>query len=498
MHEGHPSVGQKANHAGSMPSGVVHPRLPGGAPPRLAVALCLCLAGAGCGSRSSLDTGAPSEGGGGSGGAPPGCQPGPPAGPGLRLGDAEQQVGASLAFDASGVAYVAGAFHGELDLGFTTLTAPPTPSDQPLFEPPRYLTGRFFLARLAEAGCGPFAVAFSPMEFAGRGIHVAVDQEGAAVLTASYFGPVDFGAGPVGLDSQLSNAAIVKFGPTGVPLWTKGLVGADAMHLAAPALDAEGNIFTGTVFRGDVEIDGAVVGSSQPGLADALVVKLAPDGTLLWTRVLRLSTQNPPAATLSVAAWPGGDVAISGVLVDFETLHPIDLGGGSVGAPGQKGYLTSFDADGEHRWDHLINPKITGSVVGPTGILHLLGAWDGKGFPVAHYDAGGNELHIERPEVPFGEASIAVGPAEEVVVAGSAGLPTTSDGSLFAYEIAPSGEVAWTRSFLAPGRPVAYPAFDPTGAPWWTGAFSGSIDLGFGSMQADGVRLDAFVAPLSH
>jgi hypothetical protein len=409
-----------------------------------------------------------------------------------RFGDGMGQVGASIAVDRNGYPVIAGAFHGALDLGVATLDAPavpPSPGD--LFpQPPLALEGSFFVARLAPAGCAPFARAFDGIDNP-TGIQVVLAGDGAVLLTATYVGVVNFGGGPVNGNS--SSTAIAKLTASGDHVWSHGFH-ADQLIVTHPATDAQGDVYVAGFFGGWLAFDHTVLGKAHTG-HDGFVAKLDPSGALVWSKILALHSQPVAGANLSVAAWPEGDVAVAGQIVVAEP-GVADLGAGPVNVPHQTGFVTSFDASGQHRWQSLISPLITDAQLAPSGDLVVLGMWGGNGFPIQRFDTTGATSAPVVVGAPAAIPSLAVGPNDEALIAAPLGAPGNG---LFAAAVAASGEVLWTRTFNAQSEDGNYRvagAFGPSGTPLLAGGFMGTMDLGTGAISADGIAPDVFVAAL--
>jgi hypothetical protein len=94
--------------------------------------------------------------------------------------------------------------------------------------------------------------------------------------------------------------------------------------MLAVASDAMGNAYVAGTVAGTFEF-GSFAGKSV-GPQDALVAKLAPDGTLAWAKLW--SGDRKEYAT-SIALGPGGSVLVGG---SAESTGGTDFGGGKIGA----------------------------------------------------------------------------------------------------------------------------------------------------------------------
>lgn len=464
----------------------INDNLVGSAATYLAVATLL----AGCGARSDLVDGVPLQ--------PQemgsSCAPASNAPIAKRFGDDDWQTAASIAVDPHGYPLIAGAFSGSLDLGFTTLSAPTVtpPVDAPYG--PILLEGSLFIARLAPPGCSPFALAFSPMDHGADSIHVALTGDGAVLLSASYDGLVDFGGGPVGANDGPASAAVARFSAAGEHLWSHAFH-SDRVVLARPAADAQGNVYVAGSFAGTLAFDGVAIGTSSDAGTDGFVAKLDPSGALDWSKVLQL--QSASSAALSVVAWPEGDVAVAGRFVANTAV--IDLGDGPMTVDHASGFVTSFDTSGQHRWQSLISPFVTDAQLAPSGDLVVLGTRELGAYPIQHFDVTGatsGPTSVDGP-LPLAALSLAIGANDEALIAGTLKSPGAGP---FALAVDTSGEVLWTRTFDMVDENDSYrvaAAFGPASTPILAGGFTGTMDLGTGTISANAEGSDVFVAALA-
>ncbi|HEX7600687.1 MAG TPA: hypothetical protein VF316_03740, partial [Polyangiaceae bacterium] len=348
----------------------------------------------------------------------------------------------------------------------------------------------------ATDGCAPFALAFSPLDQVAESIDVALDGDDAILLSATYYGLVDFGGGPLGAANSNPAAAIAKFSPTGAHHWSRAVL-ADQITLARPSSDGHGNVLLAGIFVGSLRIGDVAIATSTDHLIDGFVAMLDPSGTLVWSRILRLSSYQKFATPISVAAWPEGDVAVAGRFV-HESSEPLDLGGGPMGSSeSQSGYVASFDAFGQHRWDKLVDPLVTDAAVAPSsGDLVVLGVWDGNGFPLQRFDRSGTPSALVITAAPEGTPSLAVSADGEALIA-IALPPTAGKCGIFSTAVAASGETLWTKMVNPPDGLQSYrvaAAFGPEGTPLLAGGFTGAMDLGTGAVAAEAGQPDIFVA----
>jgi hypothetical protein len=118
---------------------------------------------------------------------------------------------------------------------------------------------------------------------------MAVDQSGNQVYTGVFRGTVDFNPDPVVTANIQSNGLedifILKLSPGGNYLWATGMgdVGADRGN--AVVTDVSGNIYTTGYFIYSMDADpGPGVFMLTQTNYTSYVLKIAPDGNLVWAR----------------------------------------------------------------------------------------------------------------------------------------------------------------------------------------------------------------------
>jgi hypothetical protein len=170
-----------------------------------------------------------------------------------------------LRFDRAGNLHLTGELVGAFDFGTGTLSSRGG-SD-------------VLLLKLAPDGTTVFAGNFGDAGALQRGEAIAVDDQDNVVVTGTFDGRLDFGAGALELTpSRCSSDAwcvtdgfVAKLDARGQVLWNVAL--GPMRSLPGVALDASG----------DVVISGALPGGVRP-FRQTLVAKLAADGTEQWRR----------------------------------------------------------------------------------------------------------------------------------------------------------------------------------------------------------------------
>ena len=286
-------------------------------------------------------------------------------------GDAQDQFGWAIARDGSDNVYVAGSFSGQIAIGGPPLAAAGEDA---------------FVASLTPSGMARWGTAVTGSG-AGRGFGVAVDDAGRTMLVGEFggaidFGPggtatangtdayavildatgtitfaapfggsgvqaayavaaasdgfvavgrfetaVDFGAGgpPALASTGGSDGFVVKLSAVGGELWSRALGSSAYDDLYHVAVDASDNVILGGEADGDITFAGATLPAH--GGADALLVKLAADGTSLWGRNIG-GAGDQYASAVGVA--PSGRIAVVGPFAGTidQGIGPHTSGGG--------------------------------------------------------------------------------------------------------------------------------------------------------------------------
>lgn len=136
---------------------------------------------------------------------------------------------------------------------------------------------------------------------------------------------------------------VMKLSPGGVVLWSRQLGSTDDETAYRVAVDLAGNIFvagrTYGSFDGHVHAGGCTAVSGA--VADALVLKLAGDGTLLWSRVIASPCDD---AAEDVVADGTGGAYVMGYVAGNE------IGGGQGTSARPDHFVARYSSDGAQIW----------------------------------------------------------------------------------------------------------------------------------------------------
>lgn len=355
-----------------------------------------------------------------------------------RFGDGDGQGAQAAAVDALRNVIIAGSFAGTVDFGGGVLTSAGY-SD-------------IFVAKFGSDGSHIWSKRFgdaNPQE-----IHaVAVDASGNVIITGSFYGTVDLGAGVL-TSAGDEDIFVAKFGPEGGCIWSKRFGDRNTQHARCVAADVSGNVIVSGEFYGSVDFGGGALTSA--GNADIFVAKFGPDGSHAWSNRFGDGEYQLAGA---VAADASGSVILTGV------FHgTVDFGGGALTSAGYSDiFVAKFGSSGSHLWS--------------------------KRFGDGDYQ---------------GALALAVDGSENVVVTGyfegtvdfGSGTPMSAGGSdIFVVKFGPEGAWLWSKrfgdeSYFQTGESVAV---DASGNVIVTGYFASAVDFGGGVLTSAGNN-DIFVA----
>src|SRR5262249_12945050 len=234
------------------------------------------------------------------------------------FGSALSEIGYGVAFDAAGNLYTTGSFGGPVEFGTGPLTAKSTD---------------MYLVAYSPTGVTLYAKQFGGM-YDDYGSGVAALPGGEILVTGGFYGPVDFGTGPL-ITTGAYDAFVVKFDDIGMPAWATQLKGQPGMSNFPVTLgitaDPSGSAIVTGYMRGKVDFGGGVVTSA--GGTDAFLAKYdGATGKHVFSErfggsyVYPGQPNNVTDAGFGVATDAAGNILLIGTYFDT-----IDLGGGPLG-----------------------------------------------------------------------------------------------------------------------------------------------------------------------
>jgi hypothetical protein len=354
-----------------------------------------------------------------------------------RFGDSSYQFGRSAALDASNNVIVTGQFSGAVDFGGGGLTS--AGGDD------------IFVAKLDAAGNHVWSKRFGDALFQ-KGLSVAVDASGNAIVTGCFAGTVDFGGDSLTAAGS-DDIFVAKFDAAGNHTWSKAFGDLVFQEGSSVAADALGNVIVTGFFRGTVDFGGGPL--TEVGGFDIFVAKFDADGNHVWSKRFG---DGSPQLSWSVTVDGPGDVIIAG---QFEGT--VDFGGGVLTSAGNNDiFVAKFDAAGNHVWSQRFG-----------------GSMDDGASSVAT-DAAGNVC--------------LTGSFLNTVNFGGADLVSAGFSDIFLVKFISTGAHQWSKRFGdGDGQTARSVAVVGSGDVILTGVFAGTIDFG-GGVLTDAGAGDLFVA----
>jgi hypothetical protein len=435
--------------------------------------------------------------------------------------------GGQIKVDASGNMYTTGDFHGSIDLGGITLASPDGYDS--------------YLAKYSPTGTLLWAQHLNGANYETVEPALALDAEGNAYLTGSFFGALSIGGttltDPTYNSSGFNlNGYVAKFNSQGVLQWAERL-GAAANTAPASggghalAVDASGNLllaawFSGTVKLGTATLSSATAVSSNGttySSQDILLAKLSPEGTVIWAR-RDGSSQDEDGNTLAVDA--AGNVYLGGYFNSSTAFGSLSLQGN---ADEEDGFLAKYDAAGTPQWatglpttvTDLGDDKVTSLTTDPRGNVYLTGnvldlaspsTGDGYHTFVARYSSQGvnNWSQLSTGSGDSNEGTIVTDAAGNVYLGGAfvgsftlgsltLTAPTARAANLFLVSFTPQGGLRWGLKNGNTGEMGAYAlTIDNQNQLYVSGTVSGSTTLAGLPVPATGTLYDSYFARLTN
>lgn len=355
---------------------------------------------------------------------------------------------------------------------------------------------------------------------------VTVDGDGNVLLAGLYSGQVDFGGGMM-TAAGVQDLFVAKFKADGTYQWSRGFGAKDTrlnneLRIAA---DAAGNVVVSGNFSGTLNLGGGDLQNDGNANYGAFLARFDPQGTHLWSHRLGGSIDS---RVRGLALDAGGAVLVAGYFGgggDFGVMMPIPMSKGAVDL-----FLVRYKVDGSHEWDQhygaagnknraegnglvldgsgnlLVGGSLSGtmdfgdSAVKSDGARDILvGKFkgDGSGAWARHFSGGPGSSNIASDVTADTAGNVAIaGIYNGTPDFGAGPLPPGSGTSIFLARFAPDGAALWSRGFgKGPGTGVQRGlATDGSGNLLLGAYFSGTIDLGGGTLASVGRSVDAVVA----
>ncbi len=353
-----------------------------------------------------------------------------------RFGGALNQIGYSVAANASGGIAITGDLNGTADFGGGLLTSAGNTD--------------VFVARFDAGGTHSWSKRFGDATVQ-TGTSVAMDGAGNVIVTGELSGTADFGGGPLTSAGGV-DVFVAKFDASGNHLWSKRYGAASDQLCNSVDVDGSGNIFITGELNGTTDFGGGPLTSA--GNTDIFLVKIDANGNHVWSKSFG-ATQSQICYAVSTDG-PGNAVIVG------ELRGTTDFGGGVLTSAGAADiFVVKFDTNGNHLWSKRFGA-----------------AGNQSGFSVVGYGSGGVAITGQfSGTTDFG------------------GGPLTSAGGqdAFLVKLDAGGNHLWSQRFGDPQTETGYSvAVDGWGDVVFTGRFAGVINFGGAPLTSAG-GYDAFL-----
>jgi hypothetical protein len=276
--------------------------------------------------------------------------------------------------------------------------------------------------------------------------------------------------------------------------------GVDGIFPAAIAVDASGNVVVAGGYADAIDFGGGVtVGPGDPMAPSSFVAKLGPDGAALWAKRIIVAALEEPTGVLSVSFDPTGNIFLQG---RGSADAVVDLGAGPVPATGQPYdvFVAKLDPTGAPLWAKRFGVDVElentwgkadahGDVVlvgsipfasttidfggGPLGTQgDYVAVLDPAGNYLQGFDAGGGMLINDFALDAFGDVML--------VGEGVGALPSDGHVALARYSLTGELLTSWSFGDDAGVQEGYQVVVDPTGDPYFTAMYCGTLDVGSG------------------
>ncbi len=308
-----------------------------------------------------------------------------------------------------------------------------------------------------------------------------------------------------------ADAVVAKFSPDGNLAWTKQWGDAGTDFVRAIAIDSNDSILVGGDSNDSLDFGGPILPYNGFGPADGYVVKVDGTGDHVWSRRFP-STSSSNVRQISIG--PADEALVLGTF-----SGTVDTGADMHSAPNGGEFLVNLNSSGDPLWSKQI-AGASRMTVRPDGSVVVVGSFGGPplnlgGAPlfsagaldgfVAAFDSSGNHLWSKRfgglgDEVPVAVASDAggnlyvVGRFGDVATdLGGGPIPPAGTGvDFFFFKVDAAGSYVWGQVFGGAGGDYVHDvAVDALGRVVLLG-YSASVDLGGGSLAADGYFVGRF------
>lgn len=415
-----------------------------------------------------------------------------------RFGDTSSQSGLAVIGDAAGNVFVTGKMGGTVDFGAGPLASAGSQDA--------------FLVKLDSAGNTLWGKRFGGLGFES-GDAVAVDAAGNVVVTGILASSADFGGGAL-TSAGSYDVFVAKFDPTGALLWANRYGDNVAQWASDIGVDGTGNIVLTGTFLGTVDFGAGPLTNPSP-VANVFLAKLDPNGSAIWSQQFGPSSADVTDLGVG-AGGTIAIIGSMWSTVDFGSGPLTSAGGsdGFVAVFDANGGALWSKRFGSVNDDSGHGVAVDGADVALTG--RFLGAIDLGAGPIvsttergfaAKLDATGNLVWAQAfPAFAVSGNDVVVDAAHNVVLTGIyKGNGSFGDRTLTTYELRlwsrfllkldQNGGLLWSKGFpITSSWDDRGLGIDGSGHVLYTGILLGTTDYGGGPLTAAGWSYDIVVA----
>ncbi|HRI65076.1 MAG TPA: SBBP repeat-containing protein [Polyangium sp.] len=343
--------------------------------------------------------------------------------------------------------------------------------------------------------------------------------EGGVVMAGRYYGEIDFGGGKLQSPNENYQAFVAKYDRKGQHVYSKSFGGDFAEGATDVSTLADGSVIVTGTFNWPVDFG---LGVLSPVGNDLFVLKLDPDGKLVWSQMFGGDGNQRPTAMTATA--DGGCIVVGNSSGKFAigTADAVDTSSGS--------FVLRLDSNGEPQWFDVVDGSgpvtIHDVAVAPNGTIAIGGAftdaftmgdlpelashaaqdgfwavYDDTGKVLRNKAVGGDGYSDSINALVFRPTDgnlLLTGQVEGPVDLGG-GLITNVDmydSNTYVLAVNTAGEYVNSRLYGRSGSDGAYGlAVDDDGNAYVAGEFYGSIAFGPISLASKG-NSDAFVGKI--
>ncbi|MDI1448636.1 hypothetical protein [Polyangium sp. 6x1] len=286
-----------------------------------------------------------------------------------RFGRDNYAAPVGLAGVASGGVIVAGRHYGDIDLGGGPL---PSPSNN----------HQAYVARYDGEGNHVYSRSLGA-EFSEEANDVAALPDGSALVAGTFRWSLNLDGISLPWGGG-DDAFVAKLDPAGKVVWARTFGGAGNQRgRTIAAMPDGGAVVTGSTW-GEVDLG---IGEPQAGSNGDFLVRLAPDGTPMWSRTFRSDYGYVFTYDLAVR---DGVIAVVG---EFNKALEVGLDFDLVAFGQHDGFLVTYDFEGKPSWSRNVggagySDTTTGAAFTDDGGLVLTGSVEGN------VDLGGGLLSV--------------------------------------------------------------------------------------------------------